>query len=58
MRWHISGKFLIVAVAFIFGYFYLAWIMDDRMGPIFVILILLAVNYIASRIINAVRKNR
>ncbi|WP_158582330.1 hypothetical protein [Rummeliibacillus sp. POC4] len=52
------GKFLILTVAFTFGYFYLAWKMDDRIGPIFVILILLAVNYIASRIINAVRKNR
>ncbi|HWI46774.1 MAG TPA: hypothetical protein VNU45_00950 [Rummeliibacillus sp.] len=49
------GKYLILTVAIVFGYFYLAWKMNDKIGPIFVLLILFAVNYIASRIINALK---
>lgn len=50
------GKFIILTIAMILSYVFLSWKMEDKIGPIFIILILLGINYVASRFLNASKK--
>lgn len=49
-------RILMLIIAFIFAYLYLAWKMDNKIGPVFVLLILLGINYVVSRFLHASKR--
>ncbi|RSL34188.1 hypothetical protein D7Z54_06395 [Salibacterium salarium] len=51
------GKIIFLIVVFGLAYSFLAWKMDDFVGPVFVIVILLLLNWTVSKMLHKFKQN-